>query len=74
MSAAPDADPQAVEVPLARYCPGCGRWLAADESAETHAVVELPSRVWIYTNYDCNLQCSYCLAYSSPRAPRRIYV
>jgi sulfatase maturation enzyme AslB (radical SAM superfamily) len=71
MSAAPDAEPQAVEVPLARYCPGCGRWLAADESAEAHAVVELPSRVWIYTNYDCNLQCSYCLAYSSPRAPRR---
>jgi MoaA/NifB/PqqE/SkfB family radical SAM enzyme len=28
-------------------------------------------RLWIYTNFDCNLACSYCLASSSPRAPRR---
>jgi MoaA/NifB/PqqE/SkfB family radical SAM enzyme len=28
-------------------------------------------KLWIYTNYDCNLSCSYCLAESSPRAPRR---
>jgi MoaA/NifB/PqqE/SkfB family radical SAM enzyme len=28
-------------------------------------------KLWIYTNYDCNLRCSYCLAESSPRAPRR---
>ena len=25
----------------------------------------------MYTNYDCNLRCSYCLAKSSPNAPRR---
>ncbi len=29
------------------------------------------SRLWIYTNYDCNLTCSYCVAESSPRALRR---
>jgi MoaA/NifB/PqqE/SkfB family radical SAM enzyme len=29
------------------------------------------SKLWIYTNYDCNLKCAYCLAESSPAAPRR---
>ncbi|HLZ69722.1 MAG TPA: radical SAM protein [Dehalococcoidia bacterium] len=29
-------------------------------------------RLWIYTNFDCNLQCSYCVARSSPRAERRV--
>ena len=29
------------------------------------------SKLWIYTNYDCNLRCSYCLAESAPGAPRR---
>lgn len=28
-------------------------------------------KLWIYTNYDCNLRCSYCVAKSSPNAPRR---
>jgi MoaA/NifB/PqqE/SkfB family radical SAM enzyme len=28
-------------------------------------------KLWIYTNYDCNLRCSYCVAESSPTAPRR---
>ena len=28
-------------------------------------------RLWIYTNFDCNLACSYCCASSSPRAERR---
>ncbi|HJW84822.1 MAG TPA: radical SAM protein [Anaerolineae bacterium] len=28
-------------------------------------------KLWIYTNYDCNLKCSYCVARSSPNAPRR---
>lgn len=31
----------------------------------------VPARLWLYTNFDCNLSCSYCLASSSPRAPRR---
>ena len=28
-------------------------------------------KLWIYTNYDCHLHCTYCLAESSPQAPRR---
>jgi MoaA/NifB/PqqE/SkfB family radical SAM enzyme len=28
-------------------------------------------KLWIYTNFDCNLRCSYCVARSSPNAPRR---
>lgn len=30
-----------------------------------------PWKLWLYTNYDCNLKCSYCVAKSSPNAPRR---
>ncbi|HVA89356.1 MAG TPA: radical SAM protein [Chloroflexota bacterium] len=45
-------------------CPVCG---------QAHEGPEGPifSRLWIYTNYDCNLACSYCLVSSSPRAERR---
>jgi MoaA/NifB/PqqE/SkfB family radical SAM enzyme len=28
-------------------------------------------KLWIYTNFDCNIRCSYCVAKSSPNAPRR---
>ena len=28
-------------------------------------------KLWIYTNYDCNLRCSYCVAKSSPNTARR---
>jgi uncharacterized Fe-S cluster-containing radical SAM superfamily protein len=31
----------------------------------------LGSRLWLYTNFDCNLSCDYCCAGSSPRAPAR---
>jgi hypothetical protein len=29
-------------------------------------------RLWIYTNFHCNLACDYCCAASSPRVDRRI--
>ncbi len=29
------------------------------------------SRLWLYTNFDCNLACDYCCVRSSPKAPRR---
>jgi organic radical activating enzyme len=29
------------------------------------------TRLWLYTNFDCNLACDYCCARSSPTAPRR---
>lgn len=32
---------------------------------------DLAWKLWIYTNFDCNLSCSYCVAESTPRAPRR---
>ena len=35
------------------------------------AAPAFPWKLWIYTNYDCNLRCSYCVAKSSPNAPRR---
>ncbi len=35
------------------------------------ATATVPRRLWVYTNYDCNLSCSYCVAESHPRAERR---
>ena len=31
---------------------------------------DLTWKLWIYTNFDCNLRCSYCVAESTPRSPR----
>ncbi|MBA3949814.1 MAG: radical SAM protein [Acidobacteria bacterium] len=31
----------------------------------------LGSRLWLYTNFDCNLHCDYCCVRSSPSARRR---
>lgn len=31
----------------------------------------LPGRLWLYSNYHCNLACAYCLTESSPHAERR---
>jgi uncharacterized Fe-S cluster-containing radical SAM superfamily protein len=31
----------------------------------------LGTRLWVYTNFDCNLACTYCCAESSPQAPAR---
>ncbi len=41
------------------------------------AIADLPAdrrpgaRLWMYTNFNCNLACDYCCVSSSPRAPRR---
>lgn len=37
--------------------------------AEDHRPVG--ARLWLYTNFDCNLRCDYCCVRSSPTAPRR---
>ena len=34
-------------------------------------VSALSKKLWIYTNYDCHLRCSYCVAESTPTAARR---
>src|SRR5262247_3373288 len=31
----------------------------------------LGSRLWLYTNFDCNLRCDYCCVRSSPTVNRR---
>ena len=31
----------------------------------------LGDRVWLYSNYHCNLACTYCLTDSAPSSPRR---
>ncbi len=33
----------------------------------------MPTRLWLYTNYDCNLSCDYCCVVAGPRVdPRRL--
>ncbi len=32
----------------------------------------MAGRLWLYTNYHCNLACTYCLTESAPRARRRL--
>jgi sulfatase maturation enzyme AslB (radical SAM superfamily) len=40
-------------------------------SADAAGSTAFQWKLWIYTNYDCNLRCSYCVAKSSPNTPRR---
>lgn len=30
-----------------------------------------PRKLWVYTNFDCNLSCTYCVARSTPKTPRK---
>jgi MoaA/NifB/PqqE/SkfB family radical SAM enzyme len=32
----------------------------------------MPGRVWMYSNYHCNIQCTYCLTESGPKVTRRV--
>jgi MoaA/NifB/PqqE/SkfB family radical SAM enzyme len=41
------------------------------ESKPANSIGQFPMKIWIYTNYDCNLWCSYCVAESSPKADRK---
>jgi hypothetical protein len=56
----------AVEKGRARWVFRCG---AVPVPAEDNRPVG--SRLWLYTNFDCNLRCDYCCVRSSPAAPRR---
>ncbi|MBE0408811.1 MAG: radical SAM protein [Anaerolineales bacterium] len=40
-------------------------------SLQSSPPVDPLKKLWVYTNYHCNLQCSYCLAESSPKAAHR---
>jgi pyruvate-formate lyase-activating enzyme/TusA-related sulfurtransferase len=56
---------------------GRGRWVFRHGAVPAPARHEnkdnrpVGSRLWLYTNFDCNLHCDYCCVRSSPTAPRR---
>ena len=56
---------------------GRARWVfrygAVQEPAQDEKKDNRPigSRLWLYTNFDCNLHCDYCCVRSSPTAPPR---
>jgi predicted phosphodiesterase len=56
---------------------GVGWADAPPDDAEERPVVPLfgsaafPPRLWVYSNFHCNLACSYCAVASSPTARRR---
>ncbi len=39
--------------------------------SEPEADRTVGARLWLYTNFDCNLECAYCCVRSSPKASRR---
>ena len=49
------------------------RWVFRCGAVEASAEEQRPvgSRLWLYTNFDCNLRCDYCCVRSSPTALRR---
>ena len=54
-----------VEEGRMRWIFRCGTVALADDNRP------IGSRLWLYTNFDCNLRCDYCCVRSSPTAPRR---
>lgn len=52
---------------------GRSRWVfrCGSASVANESVRPVGSRLWLYTNFDCNLRCDYCCVRSSPTAPRR---
>ena len=56
-----------VEAGRSRYVIRCGEAMPEPDAARV-----VGSRLWLYTNFDCNLRCSYCCVRSSPRAERRL--
>lgn len=80
-----DGDPGQLGQDVAAWCAGTGNELvevrdnvatvrrgrSPDPFAEL-APDQVPgTRLWMYTNFDCNLACDYCCAKSSPQAARR---
>ena len=52
---------------------GRPRWVFRCGTVKVPAEDNRPvgSRLWLYTNFDCNLRCDYCCVRSSPTVPRR---
>lgn len=57
----------------ARVENGQARWVFRCGTVAAPAEDNRPvgSRLWLYTNFDCNLRCDYCCVRSSPTASRR---
>ncbi|MGH3437491.1 MAG: radical SAM protein [Sciscionella sp.] len=60
------------------FRPATGGWGDAEPPTQDHRPVMplfgspyFPTRLWIYTNFHCNLACDYCAVASSPRAAPR---
>src|SRR5262249_19469881 len=52
---------------------GRTRWVFrhGDPPGEEQAPRPIGERLWLYTNFDCNLRCDYCCVRSSPTTSRR---
>lgn len=50
---------------------GGTRWVVRNGAAPASVARPIGSRLWLYTNFDCNLACEYCCVRSSPKAERR---
>lgn len=50
---------------------GRARWVFRCGAIPAEHSRPVGSRLWLYTNFDCNLRCDYCCVRSSPTAPRR---
>lgn len=48
------------------------RSVAADVAYSSGAPAPVGTRLWLYSNFHCNLACTYCCAASSPRAEPRL--
>jgi pyruvate-formate lyase-activating enzyme len=55
-----------IEKGRARWVFRCGTVAVPPEESRP-----IGARLWLYTNFDCNLRCDYCCVRSSPTAPRR---
>lgn len=80
-----EGDPDVLAETVAAWCARTGNELMAlgEKSATVrrgrarNAMAELPAdqvpgtRLWMYTNFDCNLACDYCCVRSSPQTERR---
>lgn len=47
------------------------RYVVRNGPAPADDGVAFGERLWLYTNFDCNLACDYCCVNSSPKAERR---
>ncbi len=49
----------------------CGATRIVQPRAGVAEMAPIFTKLWLYTNFDCNLRCSYCVAESTPETPRR---